>query len=99
MSNHGGRTDLQHPTRVSYARTIHRHRHDFLRHPRTIRFVTVVQLKAMMTGATAVARLTAARRTMTVYRTLTLRTDHLDTRHQSLPTQFTWPEFTTYSTA
>lgn len=89
MPNDGGRTDLQHPTRITNTKAIHRHRYDFLRHTRAIRFVAVVQLKTVVALPTAVTRLPTARRPMTIHRTLTLRTDHLNTRHQSLPPSFT----------
>lgn len=99
MPNDGGRTDLQHPTRIANPGAIHRHLHDFLCHARTICFIAVVQLKAVVADSATRTRLATARRPMTVHGTVALRTGHFDTRHQSLPLQFTWPEFTIYSTA
>lgn len=84
MPHHRGRTDLQHPTGIPHTTFIHRHRYDFLRHTGAICFVAVVQLKTVAAFPTAVTRLPTARRPMTVHRTVTLRTDHLDTRHQPL---------------
>lgn len=74
MAYHGGRTDLQYPTRIPNPTSIHGHLHDFLSHPWSIRLITVVQLKAMVARSATITRFAAARLTMTIDATFACRT-------------------------